>query len=91
MPGSDRQQRGARASAQHRGLLLSCLAALHAAIVRPLVNWWSYSVLGALEESIRSLIRESLALTQRSINGLSAWALSGAMKPASSAAAACGP
>lgn len=58
-------------------VVLSPLIWLHAVTVKPIVNFWLYTVLGAVEESISSLIREGLAFTQRSANGLSAWVLSG--------------
>jgi hypothetical protein len=58
-------------------LLLSYVHWLHATFVAPVVRWWQFTVLGVLEESISSVIREALALTQRSINGASAWTLSG--------------
>lgn len=59
------------------GAILAVLEWIHSISVRPVVNFYNYSVLGAVEESISSLIRESLALVQRSINGFSAWLLSG--------------
>lgn len=57
--------------------IISPFVWLHALTVKPVVNFWLYIVLGAIEESISSLIREGLALTQRSVNGFSAWVLSG--------------
>lgn len=60
---------------QQRGLL-GALFALWAG----LVHWLTDGLLGAAEESISSLIREALALTQRTINGASAWTLSGERK-----------
>lgn len=58
-------------------LLLGYVHWLHATLVAPVVRWWQFTLLGVLEESISSVIREALALTQRSINGVSAWTLSG--------------
>eukprot|EP00878_Enallax_costatus_P013565 GHUV01014183.1.p1 GENE.GHUV01014183.1~~GHUV01014183.1.p1 ORF type:complete len:345 (+),score=128.33 GHUV01014183.1:414-1448(+) len=57
-------------------VILSPLIWLHAVTVKPVVNFWLYTVLGAVEESISSLIREGLAFIQRSVNGFSAWVLS---------------
>eukprot|EP00879_Flechtneria_rotunda_P019609 GHRR01020604.1.p1 GENE.GHRR01020604.1~~GHRR01020604.1.p1 ORF type:complete len:670 (+),score=219.67 GHRR01020604.1:120-2129(+) len=58
------------------GTIIAYLTWLHSVIVRPVVQFWNYTVLGAIEESISSLIREALALTRRTLNGVSAWTLS---------------
>lgn len=69
--------------------MLGIAAWIHSITIAPLVNFWLWTVLGSIEESTTSLIREALALVQRSINGFSAWTLSG--KAVSKLQASCSP
>lgn len=66
-----------RQQQQQRRGVLGIAAWIHSITIAPLVNFWLWTVLGSIEESTTSLIREALALVQRSINGFSAWTLSG--------------
>ncbi|WIA40969.1 hypothetical protein OEZ86_004617 [Tetradesmus obliquus] len=65
-----------RQQQQQRRGVLGIAAWIHSITIAPLVNFWLWTVLGSIEESTTSLIREALALVQRSINGFSAWTLS---------------
>ena len=56
------------------GLLIAWLAWWHRVFVR-----WAKSCLDAAEETLNSMLRESLSITQRAINGASAWTLSSAL------------
>ena len=68
------RQRGASASTWAAPLLW-LLAAWHARVVVPLVNWWEGCTRQA-EESAVALIRESFGLVARALNDGGAWALS---------------
>lgn len=55
-------------------------AAQHRGVVAVVIAWfgiWAKACLDAWEEGLIGLLRESLAITQRAINGASAWTLSG--------------
>lgn len=51
------------------GALVAIFAYLHEVFVRPVVEWWTETVLGVWEESLLGVVRESFNQTSRTING----------------------
>lgn len=68
MPINRQQARPGHAVQQPRGIIAYFLL---------WIAWWIKACLDAWEETLNSLLREGLSITQRAINGASAWTLSG--------------